>query len=164
MEHWPLLDEVEARMAPGEFSREGFLGPGERLEVVLREDAELVVRLGLSHAELAGPLDELLTAAKASRLRRARRGIVMVSVEVFRGFQLCPWSPQPPKQCRAGSGVTHASLDWHLRSLRTGAAANGPGLAVHLIRDHGFYGGHSSPRRVDPLALARALDIPAATP
>ena len=153
----PSLEEVEARMAPGAFSSEGFLAPGQRLRDVLEADRRTLETAGLDGARLTAQLDELLTAAKGSRLRRARRGFVSVRIEVFRGFQLCPWTPNPPEQCRAGGGVTHASIRWHLRNLRNGSSLSGPGLAVHLVRDHGFFGGPGTSNRVDPLALARVL-------
>jgi hypothetical protein len=53
--------------------------------------------------------------------------------------------------------VRHASIDWRLTNLETGEELTGPGLVVHLIRDHEFFEGRMSPNRVDPLKLARVL-------
>jgi hypothetical protein len=146
-------------MAPGRFSQGGFLGEGERLEEVLAADRELVARLEVVAGDLTAPLDRLLAAAEASRFRWAREGAVVLRVVVFRGFQLCPWTPNPPDQCTAGDGVAHASVDWRARNLRRSVALSGPGLAVHLIRDHGFFGGRRMPTRVDPEALARLVEL-----
>lgn len=142
-------------MRPGAFSQAGFLAAGERLEQVLARDRELLTGLGLEAAALAAPLDRLLSVAEGSRLRWARVGAVLVRISVHRGFQLCPWTSNPPNQCTAGGGVSHASVDWRARNLRRGVSLSGPGLAVHLIRDHGFFGGPNTPFRVDPGGLAQ---------
>jgi hypothetical protein len=158
----PSLHEVESRMAAGAFSQEGFLGARETLAEVIERDMRLLAEHGLDRKVLARRLDELITLAKSSRIRRARRGLVLAKVTVYRGFQLCPWTPHPPEQCSAGEGVTHASAHWRLRNLKNGATLSGPGLAVHLIRDHEFFGGLEAPNRVDPLALARVLGVSSA--
>src|SRR5690242_4224484 len=121
----PPLAEVEARMRPGGFSQSGFLGEGERLEEVLAADAAVLARLGLDTAALVAPLDDLLASAEASRLRLAREGAVVLRIMVYRGFQLCPWTANPPNQCTAGLGVSHASLDWRARNLRRRVALSG---------------------------------------
>ena len=54
------LAEIEARMQPGSFSQAGFLGPGERLEQVLTDDAGALAELGLSARALAEEPGELL--------------------------------------------------------------------------------------------------------
>ncbi len=148
-------------MRPGAFSQRGFLGEDERLEAVLEADARTLTELGLSAGELAAPLDRLIDAAEAGRRRSARvDGRFDVRIELFTGFQICPWAPSPDTgQCTAGGGVRHASVEWHLRNRRTRERLSGPGLIVHLIGAHGFFEGFHSPSRVDPRALARILEL-----
>lgn len=148
-------------MRPGEFSQGGFLGEHERLENVLAADARTLEEANLSPDELADSLERLLDAAEAARGRSARvDGDFDVSVEVFTGFQICPWAPSPHSgQCTAGGGVSHASVAWRVRNRRTDKDLRGPGLIVHLIRAHRFFEGFESPYRVDPLALARVLGL-----
>jgi len=148
-------------MRPGAFSQSGFLGEDERLEDVRAADARTLEQLGLSGEELATPLDRLIDAAEASRRRSARVDARFeIRVEVFTGFQICPWATSPHSgQCTAGGGVRHASVEWRLRNLRTGEELSGPGLIVHLIRAHGFFEGFQSPNRVDPRTLARILEL-----
>jgi hypothetical protein len=148
-------------MRPGEFSQGGFLGEHERLEDVLAQDARTLEESNLSPDELADTLDRLLDAAEADRRRSARvDGAFDVSVEVFTGFQICPWAANPHSgQCTAGGGVRHASVDWRVRNRRTGDQLTGPGLIVHLVRVHRFFEGFESPYRVDPLALGRVLGL-----
>ena len=148
-------------MRPGAFSQRGFLGEHESLEYVLAADARALEELGLTAEELADPLDRLIDAAEAARRRPVRvDGRFAIGIEVFTGFQICPWAPDPNSgQCVAGGGVRHASVEWQLRNLRTGERLGGPGLIVHLIRAHGFFEGIESPSRVDPGALARILEL-----
>lgn len=148
-------------MRPGAFSQAGFLGEHERLEDVLARDAAALADADLSRDELADALGRLLDAAEAAKGRSARvDGRFEVSVEVFTGFQICPWAPSPHSgQCTAGGGVRHASVAWRVRNRRTREELRGPGLIVHLIRAHGFFEGLESPHRVDPIALARVLEL-----
>jgi hypothetical protein len=155
------IDELERRMRPGAFSQRGFLGPAERLEDVLEADARTLLELGLSAGGLADALERLIHAAEASRRRSARvDDRFEVEVEIFTGFQICPWAPSPHSgQCTAGGGVRHASVEWRLRNLDTGERLAGPGLIVHLMRAHSFFEGFESTSRVDPRALARVLGL-----
>ena len=154
------IEELESRMRPGAFSQAGFLGPDERLEDVLAGDQQTLADLGLTRAELAVPLDALLDAAESSGRNRARIGDHDVRIEVTTGFQICPWAPDPHHaQCAAGGGVRHASITWEIRNRRTGGQLRGPGLIVHLIREHGFFEGHKSRYRVGPEELAQALGL-----
>jgi hypothetical protein len=150
-------------MRPGAFSQGGFLGSGESLEEVLASDARTLVELGLSGEDLTVPLERLLDVLDESRKRKAAvDGRFEIRIEVYLGFQICPWAESPHSgQCTAGGGVRHASVDWRLRNLRTGERLAGPGLIVHLARDHGFFEGFESPYRVDPRALARVLELEA---
>jgi hypothetical protein len=148
-------------MRPGAFSQRGFLGEHERLADVLEADAATLAELSLSGEDLAAPLDRLLDAAEAARGRPARVDDRFdVDIEVFTGFQICPWAPDPNRgQCPAGGGVRHASVEWRLHNRETGDRLSGPGLIVHLIRAHGFFEGFESPGRVDPRLLAKLLEL-----
>jgi hypothetical protein len=156
----PSEAEVEARMRPGAFSRTGFLGPNERLRDVIAADSETLRNLGLTYGEIASKLDALITAAETSPHRPARVGALDCRVQVYQGFQMCPWAPDPHRaQCSAGLGVRHGSIDWWIRNLETGEEMKGPGLMVHLIRDHHFFEGPMSANRVDPTQLAHLLGL-----
>jgi hypothetical protein len=156
----PSEGEVEARMRPGVFSRTGFLGPNERLRDVIGADSEALQKLNLTYAEIASKLDGLIAAAEASPARRTRLGALECGVQVHQGFQICPWARDPHHaQCSAGLGVRHGSVDWWITNLKTGEEMKGPGLVVHLIRDHHFFEGPMSPNRVDPSHLAHLLEL-----
>lgn len=152
-------------MRPGAWSESGFLAPTEVLADVLGADAHALRAIGVTASALAARLDVLIVAAKASP-RRAELvdGRFEVRIEVFRGFQLCPWTPDPQNgQCTAGTGVRHASTRWWIRNRVTGESLRGPGLLVHLIEAHAFFEGRHVPDRVDPQVLARVLELAAAS-
>jgi hypothetical protein len=66
--------ELERRMRPGAWSHEGFLGPDERLEDVLRADRRTLEELELEPGQLADTLDCLLGARDAAVLELVREG------------------------------------------------------------------------------------------
>lgn len=141
-------------MRPGALSEGGFLGECERLEDVLARDRRTLARLGVTYDELAGRLGALIRAAPA------RVGHLVVEVAFCAGRQVCPWSSDiHHRQCTAGGGVEYDSCDWLIRNLRSRQVMCGPGLIVHLIRDHHFFEGVESPYRVDPAELARLLEL-----
>jgi hypothetical protein len=157
----PDIHELEARMRPEAFSRAGFLGPTESLEQILEADRAKVERLHLTFEQIAEKLDSVLRAAEACPRRSfTSERELRVDVDIFPGFQICPWATDPHHaQCSAGGGVRHASVSWRIRNLKTGQEMRGPGLIVHLMRDHHFCEGHGSPFRVDPSDLARLLNL-----
>jgi hypothetical protein len=156
----PSEEEVESRMRPGAYSKTGFLGPSEKLRDVIVADAQTLRELNLSYEEVASKLDSLLVAAENAPTHQARVGELRCRIQMYQGFQICPWAIDPHHaQCAAGLGVRHGSVDWWITNMRTGEEMKGPGLVVHLIRDHHFFEGMSSPNRVDPHRLARLLGL-----
>lgn len=152
--------ELEARMRPRALSEGGFLGSDEHLEETIDRDAQTLRSLGIVHEEIAKELERLINRAEATPGRPIRIGNFKVTVTIYPGFQMCPWSPDiHQQQCVAGGGVSHASVDWHIRNLRTGQEMKGPGLAVHLISEHHFFQGLGSPYRTSPDAFARLLEL-----
>lgn len=155
------LGELERRMRPGVYSRDGFLGAGERLSDVLAADATTVGTLGLTCEAIAERLGNLIRAAVGDPGRRTTTPDGLeIEVMLFKGFQICPWARDPHAgQCTDGGGVEFGSVDWKITNARIHRTLSGPGLLVHLIRDHRFFEGKGSPRRVDPVALAELLEL-----
>jgi hypothetical protein len=157
------IAELEARMRPGALSRAGFLGPSENLRAVMAADALAMKQAGQTFEAVAAALEVLIGAAAASPGHEVTvGGRYQIRVQQYLGFQICPWSPDPNHaQCSMGEakGLLYSSLDWRLENLRTGEAMEGPGLIVHLMYDHHFCEGRGSPNRVDPIVLARVLEL-----
>lgn len=112
-------DWIAARMRPGAWSTEGFLDPQEDLATIMAIDAQTLVGLGVTYAQLADALDRLLEPAiddwerdplrhfgieldeLTSELRRGmlpspeqgfRLGEHQVFFHVLPGYQDCPWT------------------------------------------------------------------------
>jgi hypothetical protein len=154
------VEELERRMRPGAFSHKGFLGRQERLEDVRAADAQTVEELGFSTEELAASLEALLMEALGASdfwSPQVHRGHFDTAIVMYFGHQKCPWlSPHDRWNC---SKAEFTSIDWRIRNRRTGDGLRGPGLIVHLIREHGFFEGRESPYRVDPGDLVRVLEL-----
>jgi hypothetical protein len=154
------VEELERRMRPGAFSHKGFLGRQERLEDVRAADAQRVEELGFSTEELAASLEALLMEALSASdfwSPQAHRGHFETAIVEYFGYQECPWlSPHDRWNC---SKAEFTSIDWRIQNLRTGDRLSGPGLIVHLIREHGFFEGRESPYRVDPGDIVRVLEL-----
>ncbi len=155
----PTLDEIERRMRPGCYSQVGFLGPDERLQDVLKADAQALAALGLSREQLVAPLRVLLATALANRMGISHSGGYVVCVRAFRGPQICPFAPDPHGAPCTPDAFRFASIDWDILDSRLGSHLTGPGLIVHLIEAHGFFEGLMSPYRVSPIALAALLGL-----
>jgi hypothetical protein len=67
---------------------------------------------------------------------------------LYCGYQTCPWG------CDAES-----DLDFKVENERAGEVVKGPGLIVHLIREHHFFEGLESPYRVSPIKLVKVLEL-----
>ncbi|MDC0749283.1 hypothetical protein [Polyangium mundeleinium] len=153
---------VEELMRPRVLSTAGFLGATERLDEVLKEDASTLSSLGLTPADIAGRIREVVGEA----LRRSREsawetnehdiGKFRVRMLQYAGYQDCPWFCAPDHEW--------AALDFVIENRHSGAKLKGPGLIAHLIAEHGFFEGKESPYRVDPRQAAEVLELPMAEP
>jgi len=76
-------------------------------------------------------------------------GTLQVFFAGYRGLQDCPWDCAP---------IPWACFDFLIVNRRSGESVTGPGLIVHLIREHQFFGGSESPYRVEPLKAIRVLE------
>lgn len=206
-------------MRPSAYSQRGFLGPTESLEAVLRYDHQTLEKLGVTCAQLAEAIENVLQTAQnqreelADRLLKVHppsnklktagemaRGslkrqpvspeslefkkreaypnlrhpeslprfslenlpeldtgyLVDNKLQVFfihsRGRQECPWE---------GTGTYHQwdSVEFLILNRHLGEYFIGPGLIVHLIREHQFFEGLESPYRVEPVKVARVLEL-----
>jgi hypothetical protein len=131
---------------PGEISRDGFLGTdGRSVAMIVRDDRATLERAALTAETVADFLDGILALGKRGLEAEVDAGDLVVRVEWARGLVPCPFGEKrlQPK-CTAvltekGSGRTFTFSQ----------------LSVHLIRDHGFFGGVGSAFRVDPETVAR---------
>ena len=145
----PDLQEVERRMEPGVITRKGFLGSdGRSLSDILDADEAAVHSRGLSHRRIASRLDELTKAGRhglGTEVDVEER--YRIWVREWRGGMPCPWGHR---------GLYRKSIT-HLADSETGKEMEWTALSVHLIREHGFYGGKGNPYRVEPETVSEVL-------
>jgi hypothetical protein len=79
-------------------------------------------------------------------------GDLQIFTRGYRGFQECPWGCEH-------HGDMLDSCDFLILNRENGEFVTGPGLIVHLIREHGFFEGAGSPYRSDPAGLIRILGL-----
>lgn len=182
---YPVHAEVEQQMRPGALSEQGFLGPTESVQSVLETDEQTLAKLGVTHVTIADRLETILlnviqqkftdlagwfdrmtsfpnfdapTIAPQFSLNNLPDlgsgylvGKLHIFIKQWRGFQECPWG------CPANSRL--GSIDFLILNRETGESFTGPGLIVHLIREHHFFEGQQSPYRVDPAKAIRVLAL-----
>jgi len=154
------LEELEARMRPGNFSQAGFLGPEESLRQVLELDARTLEELGVTGDSLGSSLGQLLESAITSTRTQTRVGRFRIRLQRYKGPQICPFAPEPHENPCPGKGDRRfASIDWSISNSRNDVQLSGPGLIVHLISAHGFFEGIQSPYRIPPCKLAELLEL-----
>ena len=150
MKQSPLFEQAQERMAPGEITKEGFLGTDTRtLTEIIDADTAEVGRLGLTHARLAEKLEEVTHQAIFALGAPVCVGPIETSANEAMGKLPCPFGHPGlyPKAilegCRCDTGQR---LRW-------------TALQVHLIAEHGFYEGKGSHFRLEPAEVARFLGL-----
>ena len=178
--------DLEARMRPGRLSEKGFLGPDESLAAVLARDAETLERLGVTHEEVAGAIERVISAVLQQRnqlqadeywKRRANfpdlyhpetipRFSLKNLPDTDTGYlvghlQVFALSYRGLQECPWGCDEEPkwSHLNLLFLNRRTGESFTAPGLAVHLIRAHHFFEGLGTPFRVDPAMAVRVLEL-----
>jgi hypothetical protein len=147
-------------MQPGAWDASGFLTPGSSLADVLARDADTVRRLGVDLQAIGERLRELLRAGEGSDVFQPTVvGDFEVEVLHQRGLITCPWAPEEFEVCPVGQGARPTANRFIIRHRPTGNRIEGFELSIHLICDHGFFGGPGTRYRIDPerLALVFAL-------
>ncbi|WP_344698802.1 hypothetical protein [Sphingomonas limnosediminicola] len=127
---------------------------------VLDSDQRTLNTLGVTAAQIANTLAQVLEPILLSQRVSGRVGHHDVRLRRYKGSQRCPFLDDSKAiRCEAAGGARLASVDWWVRNHITGERIEGPGLIVHLAAGHGFFEGQRSPYRVEPEKLARVLEL-----
>ena len=151
MKESPDQQALKSRLLPGALSAEGYLGTDPRSPAeIIQADLAAVIKLGLSHQELAAAMRRLTEAGKSGL---GRRVIVddhlAVTVTDAMGTIPCPFRDG----YRASKQITL------VEDLRTGLSASWSDLNIHMIEHHGFYEGQGSAFRIEPAGIASLLGL-----
>lgn len=146
-------------------------------------------RQELSQEYSWGDLAQLLKqGALPPEDKGVRLGDHQVFLQVYAGYQFCPWTvirrpwsvnkPGTPVRieyhdkevyiitvnglalpCQGGMSYRYGDSEFVIINRASKEYVWGPGLIVHLIRDHRFFEGTQTPYRVDPEQVARVLGL-----
>jgi Domain of Unknown Function (DUF1080) len=142
------IAELEKKMRPKTLSKIGFLGVEEKLVDVLAEDNALVVdKLGLTHQDLAWHLRVLAASGNTESLPYQGRKF-KITVTSARNFIESPFADG-----------TRTNTDVKVHNLDNGKKLQYSLLVPLMIERYGFYEGHDTPFRVDPLQVLEVLDF-----
>lgn len=155
------VEELERRMRPGGWSQEGFLTSEQSLVQVLADDHVSIQKLGVSKQQISGTLERLLEkGARSNRFKPENVGHFKVQIIHSRKMRTCPWAPHQFEWCHIGQGVKYLTTeDFEVTNTRIRESLHGTSLCVHLIRDHGFFGGRNTAYRIDPEKAVRVLEL-----
>ncbi len=138
-------------MQPGVITLYGFFGPDDRnLIDIITEDDGRVKRMGLTHEQIGRRMEDFRDAGKEGLGEFT--GVdphFEVRVETVRGKLPSPFD---------GEGI-YPKTNTIVRNKHIDEEIVFSDLSIHLIRDHGFYQGKGSQFRIDPVKLARVLEI-----
>lgn len=151
MKQNPELDIIQENMMPGTLSAHGFLGNDSRkLTDILHADAEILGKTGIVKEALAEKMQELTNkGAEGFGRPTAVDTLFEVEVEGYKGKLPCPFK----------DNVSVEKRQTLVKRLDTGVIMRWTDLSIHMIREHGFFEGHGSIYRLDPVELARFLDM-----
>jgi hypothetical protein len=145
------MNQIQERMRPGIFTRDGFLGTDRRKLIdILLEDDEAVKRMDLTHWQIADRMIELRDAGM--------RGLgEFINVEPH--FEIRVISVRGKLPCPFGDPGIFPKTNTVVRNTKLDREITFTDMHIHLVGSHGFYEGKGSPFRLEPKELAAVLDI-----
>jgi hypothetical protein len=145
------MQAIQAKMKPGVIVRDGFLGTdGRNLVDILTEDEAAVLRLGLTHGDIAGRMIGLRDAGTAG---------LGEFLDVPPHFEVRVDSVRGKLPCPFGDPGIFPKTNTTVRNTRLGREITYTDLHIHMIGSHGFYEGRGSQFRLEPALLAEVLEV-----
>lgn len=139
----------ESRLYPGSSSEVGFLLEGQRLEQILKTDAATAERCGVTLYQLGCVLERMVL--KYNQGEYEIDGIYRIIPGISTcGYQECPFAELDPVPIQYGRSSVR------VEKIGTGESFTFESLVAHLVKDHGFCEGPSTPYRLD---LERAIQF-----
>ncbi len=146
------MQGIQDKMKPGVIVRDGFLGVDARnLVDILTDDEAAVLRLGLTHRDIA---DRMIA------LREAGTAGLGELIDVPPRFEVRVDSVRGRLPCPFGDPGIFPKTNTTVRNTRLGREITYTDLHIHMIGSHGFYEGKGSQFRLEPRDLAEVLEVP----
>ena len=151
MKQSPELELIQANMTPGALSAHGFLGNDSRkLSDILHADATALEKTGITKEVLADTMQKLTDYGAEGFGRPTNfNEHFEIEVEGYKGNLPCPFKDNAAVEKRQTL----------VKNLDTGVIMRWTDLSIHMIRVHGFFEGHGSIYRLDPVELVRFLGM-----
>lgn len=144
----PEIKHIQDDMAAGRLTLEGYMGEDTRsLEAIIREDGTVLEDLGFTAEALGRIMRRFTRAGMEAQGDPVVYDGYEVEVTEYMGWIGCPFKDNR-KFGKRITGVT---------DLRTGEHMSWTDVAIHLIKDHGFFQGKGSHFRLEPAALSAFL-------
>ena len=145
------MNQIQERMQPGVYTRDGFLGTDRRKLIdILLEDDEAVKRMDLTHRQIADRMIELRDAGM--------RGLgEFINVEPH--YEIRVISVRGKLPCPFGDPGIFPKTNTVVRNTKLDREVTFTDMHIHMVGSHGFYEGKGSPFRLEPRELAEVLDI-----
>jgi len=145
------MKKIEVNMRPGVITLHGFLGGDDRdLATIIDTDNAAVIRLGLTHEQIAARMEEL-----------SKEGLEGLGefIKIEFGFEVKVDSVRGKLPCPFDHPGIFAKVNTTVRNIRLDREITYTLLHIHLIGEHGFYEGKGSPFRLEPRDLIEILEI-----
>ncbi len=150
MKQAPQQREISKRFLPSKTSGDGYMGNDQRsVDQIITDDAATLERLGITRESLADALESAYLKVRNSMVGEIeiRPGLIAQYHEA-RGKIPSPF----PREGSFEKGDV-------VLSGKDGEQITVTRLAIHLIRNHGFFQGQGAPFRIEPEKAARMLGL-----
>ena len=149
MKESPENQKLEQLLRLSRLVAGGFMGSDTRsISEVIDADSTELTRLGFTKEQLAGRMQQITKLAIPGLGTWVRVDDTKeVSVQEAKGSLVCPW-PHPGR---------YAKRITTIRDVQSSESIQWSDLNIHLIGQHGFFGGRGSMFRIEPGALVRNI-------
>lgn len=150
MKKTPHENIIADNFLPGKITKEGFLGNDARhVHEIVFEDSRTLSRLNITQEQVADRLQYFIEEGKKGLETTVDLGDYAVQIIWSRGLLPCPF----------GEPKLHHKITTTVENKRLNVTIKFSQLSVHMIREHGFFGGKGSIFRLEPDELVEVLDI-----
>ena len=149
MKESPENQKLEQLLRLSRLVAGGFMGSDTRsISEVIDADSVELTRLGFTKEQLAGRMQQITKLAIPGLGTWVRVDDTKeASVQEAKGSLVCPW-PHPGR---------YAKRITTIRDVQSSESIQWSDLNIHLIGQHGFFGGRGSMFRIEPGALVRNI-------
>jgi hypothetical protein len=146
----PKEKAIRSNFEPGKITRDGFLGSDRRpIYDIIHEDERTLSKLKVNIYQVADRMQYFIEEGKKGLETSVEVGDCKVRIQWDRGMLPCPF----------GERGLHHKLVATISNEKLNRSIRFSQLSVHLIREHGFFGGKGSVFRIEPVDVVRIIDF-----